>query len=331
MSTFESFEQATEALDAAMAADGMENGNVSETLSPDLPFNPSNEGPPQGLNTPSDAATPQDPAPAAPSVEPFTEKFDPTTLPPELLPAYKSMQADYTRKTQAIAEQGRQYEQYGDLDIETAAQLMQRVSTPQGLQAFVQEAQDWLVEEGFTPAEARQAVADMQQPQDPANDPFKGLDALVQSDPELAPLAQAVQALQQQVSGFEHQQSERLAAEREQAEALQALGEIQRMENFIRNEHPEYQDSDIESIYELAAYHDGNLIEAQESYEAMFANRLGRYLQSKNIPAQQPGVQPLGSPSNAGPPANPDYDPLDPNQAHEAAMEVLRVIEAAAD
>lgn len=33
----------------------------------------------------------------------FSEKFDPASLPEELVPAYKQMQADYTRKTQEVA------------------------------------------------------------------------------------------------------------------------------------------------------------------------------------------------------------------------------------
>lgn len=44
--------------------------------------------------------------------EPFTQAFDPKTLAPELQPAYKQMQADYTRKTQEIAEIRRNAEEY---------------------------------------------------------------------------------------------------------------------------------------------------------------------------------------------------------------------------
>lgn len=38
------------------------------------------------------------------------ERLDPSRIPPELQPYYKSMLADYTRKTQALAEQRRQFE-----------------------------------------------------------------------------------------------------------------------------------------------------------------------------------------------------------------------------
>lgn len=38
------------------------------------------------------------------------EKLDPNKIPPELVPFYKSMQADYTRKTQAVRERERELE-----------------------------------------------------------------------------------------------------------------------------------------------------------------------------------------------------------------------------
>jgi hypothetical protein len=44
--------------------------------------------------------------------EPFSDKFDPASLPDELRPAYKQLQADYTRKTQTLAEQRREAETY---------------------------------------------------------------------------------------------------------------------------------------------------------------------------------------------------------------------------
>lgn len=44
------------------------------------------------------------------ATESFTDKVDPSKLPPELQNIYKSMQADYTRKTQKLAEERRAYE-----------------------------------------------------------------------------------------------------------------------------------------------------------------------------------------------------------------------------
>lgn len=323
----DTLEAAEAALDAAMDADGSGDNPMAQPfdLGPTDGFDPANQGISQG-DASTDAPTAPTDAPAQPvapvEVESFTEKFDPNTLPEELLPAYKSMQADYTRKTQSLAERARQFEQYGDLDIETAAGLMQRVSTPEGLQAFTAEATQWLRDQGYTAAEAAQAVSDVTST--PADDPFAGLDALVADDPDLAPLAQAVKALQAQVAEVGQSQQSAFEAERQKTETMQVLGELQRMENFIRTENPQYSDSDVENIYELAAYYDGNLIEAQQRYEAMFTDRLGRYMQAKGTPA---GAQAVGTPG--GPPViDTEFNPLDPKQAHEAALEMLRRIES---
>jgi len=318
--------EAESLLDAAMDADGSGESDNSQPydLGPGNGFDPANEGLSQG-DAPIQDAPPTD-APVAPvEVESFTEKFDPNTLPEELLPAYRSMQADYTRKTQAIAETKRTLEQYGEVDIDTAAQLMQRVSTPEGLQAFTAEATQWLQAQGYSAQEAQDAVTDVtQQPED---DPFSGLDTLVADDPDLAPLAQAVKKLQADLASVRGEQQSNFEAERQKTETMQVLGELQRMENFIRTENPQYSDNDVENIYELAAYYDGNLIEAQQRYEAQFADRLGRYLSAKGTPQ---GVQPAGTPG--GPPViDSDFNPLDPKQAHEAALEMLRRIESEPD
>lgn len=53
-------------------------------------------------------ATAGEQAPEGVEAQPEEGFTDPNKIPPELMPAYKSMQADYTKKTQAIAEQARQ-------------------------------------------------------------------------------------------------------------------------------------------------------------------------------------------------------------------------------
>lgn len=74
-----------------------------------------------GLTPEGAVILPGEPAgqPATPATAPYTaeevatlgiDKIDPTRLPPELVPLYKSLQADYTRKTQQIAELRRSLE-----------------------------------------------------------------------------------------------------------------------------------------------------------------------------------------------------------------------------
>lgn len=333
MSEFAVPEDAVAALDAAMASDGMtDGGNPQQVLgAPADGFDPHNSGLPQGETQTPNAATPpaEAPAPVAPETpavveDSFTERFDPNSLPPELVPAYKAMQADYTRKRQADAEAVRLAQQFEGVDLNAAVQLFQGIQDPNQLLQFVQEASQWLADQG---------LAEFEGTEDPAqtidqNNLSQALAAVASGDPELAPLAEAVQALQAQVDGFRHEQSERLAAEREEHAFLQAMGEVQRMENVIRTDNPHYEQHDIDAIYELASHHDGDLLAAQQSYEATFARRLGRYMQAKDT-APAP-VVPTGLPQPVQQPEL-GYDPLDPKQAHQAALEVLRLIESQAD
>lgn len=74
--------------------------------------------------------------PETPPVVPYTpeeitstgiDKLDPARLPEELKPYYKSMLADYTRKTQAIAEQKKQAEQVQQPQIEQKQKAIDRI------------------------------------------------------------------------------------------------------------------------------------------------------------------------------------------------------------
>lgn len=57
----------------------------------------------------TESAEPDSSVPETPQTDAGQEEedsfFDPKTVPPELMPAYKQMQADYTRKTQVIAKE----------------------------------------------------------------------------------------------------------------------------------------------------------------------------------------------------------------------------------
>lgn len=335
------FEDAEKALDAAFEADGMnpETGNSPgdwQNRDTELPLDFANEGtgaPPQAPTQP--ATEPQTPvAPEQPTQptaeESFAERFDPNSLPPELLPAYKMMQADYTRKRQADAEAVRLREQYAGVDLGAAAELLQTVQNPQGLLQFVQEASGWLAEQGYAEFEDPQYEYGTEAPTEGAGTTSpqlaESLSSLVDADPTMAPLAEAVQAMQARLDQFESGAEQRLAAEREEQAMLQAMGELQRQENIIRGSFPVYDDEDIDAIYEIASFHDGDLFAAQQSYEQAFARRLGRYVGRKG--EVTPGVTPIGGPSGEQPVAELGYDPLDPKAAHNAALETLKLIES---
>jgi len=86
------------------------------------------------------------------------DKLDPNKIPPELVPFYKSMQADYTRKTQALAQERKLIENLLDNALSNPAIAQQLMNDPN----FVQTAQ-----QHPELAQKLQAVSQMTQPQNP--------------------------------------------------------------------------------------------------------------------------------------------------------------------
>ncbi len=84
------------------------------------------------------------------------ERLDPKRIPPELVPFYKSMQADYTRKTQALAQERRVIESLLDNALSNPVVAQQLMSDPNFVQTAQQHPQL---------AQKLQAVSQVAQPQ----------------------------------------------------------------------------------------------------------------------------------------------------------------------
>ena len=241
--------------------------------------------------------TPVDDTPVVEQVveESFTG-LDPSSLPEDLQLYYKNMQADYTRKTQEIAEQRKQYQQLTESGIDPNYALE--------AVGFLQRLDD---DPAFAADVARQLAPQQESPmtvQQPSEDS-------VPNDSgdygNLSPDLQAeLQAMREFRSSFNEQQREQ-----------EMLSELQFEEQQIRTQYPHYNDTDIENIYQVAHATDGNLLAAQEVYTSMEQSILNKYLQSKQIP------QGLTSPSG-GPASVPGKSFASLDDAHKAAMERLR-------
>lgn len=272
------------------------------------------------------SGAPQAPTPAAPAAEESFTSIDPALLPPELAATYKSMQADYTRKQQALAAERTQYEQYGPPDeLQAARELYQAIQDPSNWEQLHAELTAAMQEQGLSPAQA--AVAATQTLQEQSGAPAAGAPDLASflADPELAPLAQHVQALQARLDEQENLAAEAHQAAQVEQEQMALVGEYQRQEMAIRQNNPSYTDGDIDAIYELSSFHNGNLLAAQQRYDAIFQDRFSRYVDAKNGAA---GTLGLGSPS----PASSDVSTgpiLDANLAHKAGLAALAALEAA--
>lgn len=270
--------------------------------------------------TPQGDATPTDTAASAPLEDSFTN-VDPSMLPLELQPIYKSLQADYTRKTQGVAERGKQYESFGDPErVSQALAFVDQLQNPQYLQQFHGELSEYLQSMGLGPSEANQAAS---QHIVETQATLQGTLADYEGIPELAPVAQHVQSLEQKLSQLEASFSERSRAEQQERLHLAMVGEIQRQESAIRGTNPHYSQDDIDAIYEIGAYYDGNLITAQNRYEEIIGKRMTSYLTTKSVAAQAPSV-----PGGQIIAASVTDSPQTLDNAHRQAMERLREIEA---
>lgn len=231
--------------------------------------------------------------------QPIEESFtglDPSNLPDDLQAAYKSMQADYTRKTQEIAEQRKLFEQFNEFGIDpsdalNAVGFLQRLDTDPD---FAREFAGHLAPQQEYPTTAQlpeQGVV-------PDNGGDYG-----NLPPELTAELEAMRQFRAEMHEAQEQQA--------------MIEELTVEENQIRAQYPHYSDADIDNIYRLAYATEGDLLAAQQMYHDMEQGMLNKYLQSKQVP--------LGATSPASGPASvPGRSFENLEEAHKAAMERLR-------
>jgi hypothetical protein len=223
--------------------------------------------------------------------------FDPTVLPEDMQAVYKSMQADYTRKTQEVAELRRSYESFSEMgvDADTALQavgfLQQLNSDPD----FAKQIAAQIQQNVGTPDVAQSRETDT-----PSIDNKSDYDGL---PPQLA---MEIEEMRQFRENMMEQQAQQ-----------ELLSELDTMEQTIRTTNPDYSDDDIEAIYSLAYATQGDLFAAQEQYHGIQQRLLGGYLQAKSVPH---GATPAPSAPSSVPPKA--FSNLD--EAHKAAMERIR-------
>jgi hypothetical protein len=233
---------------------------------------------------------PNTPAPAVDTTPNLFEgtAVNPDTLPPELQPLAKQLQAAFTQKTQALAQQRTQIESLGSLD-----ELRRRRAVPQPPGSWVppgvpRRTERALEAQGLTPGQAR-AEAARQIEGAPLRRVVSDALARLKDDPELAPLADALLAARVELDGsHSFEQAAAARAEAEQlAQAQMALaGEIQRQEMAIRQVNPHYTDADMDAdLRAVRLPRRLSLLEAQQRYEQIVHARVERYIASKQAPS----------------------------------------------
>lgn len=258
---------------------------------------------PQPSDTPAGDGPQVQPEPTQQSVEDTFTPVNPDELPEEVRPLVRQLQADYTRKTQALAEQRRQIEALGDVEsLQQAVELYQRVADPNNWAQLHAELTTELQRMGYTPAQASQMAGEaVTAQQQPAEEPEWS------DDPELAPFRTAFEQQQARLDALEQQLFERAQMEQAQQLHMALVGEMQRQENAILQANPHYTDEDLAAVYELSSFHNGDLIQAQQRYEAILENRLQNYFAKKSAAAGAVSTQP--APSGVGTIAEPVTGP----------------------
>lgn len=194
-------------------------------------------------------------------------------LPVELQGYAKSLQGDYTRKTQKLAEERKQYEElaeYGGLDTALeAVKFAQNLASDSDFAMQVQEQLfTALTDAGMSPKAA--AVEVQRQVDEATDDTF----ADFEDDDPLVKELKAVKAQLNEVSQWKQQQDA-------EANNRQLAAQIQLQENEILATNPDYVQDDLNAIYALAYSTGGNLIAAEKVYQHTQERILNNYIQRK--------------------------------------------------
>lgn len=285
-------------------------------------------------NQPAETPTVDVPPTEAPAVQPETPAaeetpfthIDDATLTPELLQLKRSLQADYTRKTQEAAPWRKLSSELGvekPEDFKDALEVYNRLRDPRNWPTIHGELADYMQQYGMTPQEASREASNqlMNLAPDTPLDPEQTYSG--DGDEGYSPqIVQMLQQQQKQIADLTNSYK-RDKEQQQQATQLQQVAEaLTRSETAIRGQNPHYTDDDIEAIYNLMG-DDGNLVGAQQRYESIIGNRVARYITSKGtVQMGQPSPVPGAGVQSEEPPR-----PRTPEEAHRAAMAHVAALE----
>lgn len=328
---------ATEALNAAGGFSELQQQDQETASGPDA------NAPSPHEVTPEESTTPQLPTTEAALAQPVAETGQDTILPradldallagvedpvarERIETAYKSFQGASTKKFQEVAELRKQYEGLGDpTQIQAALELQNALQDPRAWQSLHAELTDGLRAMGMSPAEAHaEATAQLDAA---ATDPeLPDLSAL--EDPELSPLKTYIESLKGEVDGIRKEMSDAREQDRLSQVQMAMSGELQRQENIIREARPDLQDDDITTIWEMSAFYDGNLLEANKQLDNYAQRRFEQYLASKGKPSAESTTVPAPIAGGDITTESPKAAPATLDDAHALAMERVRLLES---
>lgn len=274
----------------------------------------------QGSTEP-EAPAPEVATPETPEVEESTERTDLAALleglgdeeAARVTRAYKSLQGDYTRKTQELAERAKQFEGLDPASAREAAEFVQLLQTDRNFAESIHaELSSALQKEGLTKAEASREAT-------------RQLDATSVDWEELGidasnPLARTIDDLQRSNAELTSWREQQIRDNQRDA----MIRDIERQDQAIRHSNPDYAEGDFDTIYKVAAAMDGDLIAAEQYYRGLKDRILGDYVESKTRVAQGAGPVVATATHSEAPRVFASTD-----EAHPEAVERLRQLLAA--
>jgi len=271
---------------AALQESGGQEASEQSAASPELGHFATPEEQAAASPTPGEVASQEEQteftSPDVPEDSFTGEGFNPDLLPPELQDGWKSLQGDYTRKTQELAEQRKALEQLGSPEeLQQAREFYQSLQDPEYLQAFYSELGGVLDELGLSEAPA--ATEDVAPPPASAELPPE-LAQVAQQDPELAPLVEQFSSMRAELDQFRAEQQQREQAMAEERKLMAQAAEIDNMVQVVREQHPDYGEDDWQAIYDRAVAFDGDVLKAAELFEADRSRIIESYLSQKQTP-----------------------------------------------
>jgi hypothetical protein len=284
LSTFENDTQAAEALASAVQADAAEQTSAPVQPTP----------PPVEANKPDEPVSGSEQEQPAPP-DSFTG-LDPNAIPDDLKPFYRSMQADYTRTKQKLAEDARTYEaleQFGGIEAaQEAVQFVSALATdPQYALQVHEQLTEALTQAGLTPSQAsREATRQINEavnesPAESGQSEFDddyglGLDPAIE------------RRLEQTQRELEEMRQWR---EREEENRIQyaMMAEMERAHADVVREH-NFDDDQMSAVYALAYSTGGDLRAAASVYNSLADQIVTDYIEKKASVVTPPNIQATG-------------------------------------
>lgn len=220
---------------------------------PDNPVTDVGTPPVDAPSTTTDTTAPEGTEPADTPTPLSWDSIDLSVLPEDAQKVIRDgylRHSDYTRKTQELADQRKQYEQYGDPEtVQAALELANSLQDPANLRQLKAEIEEYLTQNNLNESTAPPAQAAA-----PTTDPASpGLDPAIHRDLEELKSWRAEQEHQKQEAALVDQMTQKL----------------QTAEDAIRADYPSYTQSDIDAIYKLSPATGYDLLEAQQQYEGL--------------------------------------------------------------